>query len=401
MRRALLVILATSLSAFASDWPQWRGPSGQGHCEDKNLPLTWGGADNTNVLWKVSLPKADISQSSPIVWKERVFAMTALNKPEVEHHVTCFQKSDGKQLWDTSVPPGPWLLTDLRGGYCCSTPATDGERVYCVFGSAIIVALDLDGKIVWRKELNPRTFDVAISASPLVYKDTVLLLCDMTAGKSYLIAYDAKTGETKWETKRPTAGFNHSTPLLTEINGKKQLVIASSNALQGVDPENGTVLWFCAAKGDVATPAFGGGLVYSDEGRGNPGVCVDPTGSGDVTKTHLKWTMKGRTNGFNSPLIVGEHLYRLSSDLRCFNVVTGEELWAERLGGDFSPSPIATADGLIYYASSGASWVLKAGPKFELLGKSDLGDPSACSPAVSDGKIILKGNKFLFCVGKK
>lgn len=401
MRWALYCLLMTAFSSLASDWPQWRGPGGQGHSEDKDLPTTWGGADNANVLWKAPLPKADSSQSSPIVWRERVFAMTALNKPAVEHHVTCLQKSDGKQLWDTLVPPGPWLLTDLRGGYCCSTPATDGERVYCVWGSAVVVALDFDGKIVWRKELNPRAFDVAISASPILYKDTVILLCDMNEKKSYLIAYDAKTGETRWEAKRPGAGFNHSTPLVAEINGKKQLMIASSNALQGADPENGAILWWCAAKGDVSTPVFGNGLVYSDEGRGNPGVCVDPTGSGEVTKTHVKWTQKGGTNGFNSPLIVGENLYRISSNLRCWKMASGEELYSERLGGDFNPSPISTADGLIYYASSGMSWVLKAGPKFELLGKSDLGDPSSCSAAVSDGKIFLKGNKFLFCVGKK
>lgn len=352
------------------------------------------------MLWKAALPASDVSQSSPIVCMDRVFAVTAKNKP-LEHHVSCYRAATGEKLWTTLVDPGPWLLTDLRGGYACATPCTDGERVYAVFGSSVIVALDYDGKILWRKNIEPRNFDVAISSSPQVYKDTVLLLCDQNNKASFLIAYDAKTGETRWSVKRPEAGFNHSTPLLAKVGDIDVLLVPAAHALQGIDPNNGSVLWWALGKGDVCTPVMAGTLVYSDDGRGGAGLCVDTTGSGDVTKTHVKWTLKGRTNGMNSPLIVGEHLYRLSSSVRCFKLATGEEVWAERLGGDFNPSPISTADGLIYYASAGPSWVFRAGEKFELLGKSDLGEPSSCSPAVANGRLYLKGGKSLFCIGKK
>lgn len=387
--------------AGATDWPQWRGPTGLGYSEDKDLPLHWDAKSGENILWKTPLPKSDTAQSSPIVWRDKVVVTTSTNKPP-EHRVTCYGMADGKQLWETVVPPGPWILTDLRGGYACSTPATDGQRVYAVFGSAVIVALNLsDGSLAWRNEISPRAFDVAISSSPLLYKDTVILLCDQTGKTSFIIAYEAASGKTRWEEKRPTVGFNHSTPVIAQVGGKPQMFISASNALQGVDPANGKLLWWCASKGDVSTPAFGGNLVYTDEGRGGPGICVDPTGTGEVGKTHLKWSIKTGTNGFNSPIILGERLYRISASLRCYKLDTGEEVWAERLGGDFSPSPVATADGRLYYASAGPSWVIKPGDKFELLGKSDLGEPGAASPAVSDGRMILKGSKTLFCIGKK
>ncbi len=388
----------------ASEWPQWRGPTGMGLSEERDLPTTWGGAENIAVRWKSPLPHADASQSSPIVWGDRVFVTTALNRP-VEHHVTCYRVSDGERLWDTLVPPGPWLLSDLRGGYACATPATDGERVYVQFGSAVLVALDFAGNIQWRREIEPHAFDVAIASSPLVHQGKVILLCDQTDKKSFIAAFDAKTGVTAWQQPRPDAGFNHSTPLLTTIDGKPGskplLLVSASHALQGLDPADGSVLWWCRSKGDVSTPVRAGNLVYTDEGRGGPGICVDLTGMGDVSATHRKWTIANGTNGMDSPIIVGDFLYRTSVALRCYRLATGEEVWSQRLGGDFPASPIATADGLIYYASAGKSWVIRAGPTFELVGSSDLGDASSCSPAVAHGCIFLKGATTLFCIGKK
>jgi outer membrane protein assembly factor BamB len=130
-------------------------------------------------------------------------------------------------------------------------------------------------------------------------------------------------------------------------------------------------------------------------------MCIDPAGSGELTAAHLKWTLKSGINGMNSPLIVGDYLYRISSTLRCYRLATGEEVWNHRLSGDFNPSPISTADGLIYYASAGMSWVIKAGPAYEQLAANDLGEPSSCSPAVANGRIFLKSDAHLFCIGAK
>jgi outer membrane protein assembly factor BamB len=413
---ALTVLFAVT-TASAADWPSWRGPTGQGICDEKDLPLTWGGKDESGVLWKVPLPgveeKAtqDKNQSSPIVSKGRVFVAMSYWPKDVttkdavpEHHVACYQASDGKPLWDVTIPPGPWKLTDLRGGYTAPTPATDGERVYVVFGSSVIAALDFDGKSVWRKEIKPFDFDVAIGSSPIVYEDTVIYQCDQVNKSSRLLAYDRKTGDIKWEEKRPKQNFSHSTPVLAKIKDKMQLLVAASNALQGVDPASGKVLWWCDAAGDTMSPVYGGGLVYCDSGRGGIGVCVDPTGEGDVTKTHLRWKEAQVPEGFSSPVIVGEYVYRVHNPgiLKCWKLDDGEVAINERLNGvSTASSPFATPDGRIYFASAGKSFVLTAGPKLDILATNDLGDASEASPAVSDGKIFLKGNKFLYCIGKK
>jgi outer membrane protein assembly factor BamB len=412
----LAFFLATT-TALAADWPSWRGATGQGICTEKDLPLTWGGKDETGVLWKVYLPgveeKAtqDKNQSSPIVAKGRVFVTTSYWPKGVkpadtipEHHVTCYKVSDGKQLWDVTVPAGPWKNGDARGGYTAPTPAADGEQVYVVFGSSVIAAFDFEGKSIWRKEIKPFDYDVAVGSSPIVYEDTIIYQCDQVNKSARLLALDRKTGDVKWEEKRPKQNFSHSTPVLVKIKDKPQLLVAASNALQGVDPASGKVLWWCDAAGDTVSPVYGGALVYCDSGRGGRGVAVDPTGTGDVTKTHLKWKVAQVPEGFSSPVIVGDYVYRVHNPgiLKCWKLDTGEEVINERLNGiATAASPITTPDGRIYFASAGKSCVLKAGPTLDILATNDLADASQASPAVSDGRIILKGSRFLYCIGKK
>ena len=413
----VLSVLFVPLPTRAGDWPGWRGPTGQGISDDKDLPLTWSAKTGENILWKVRLPgqdgktKQDQNQSSPIVARGKVFVTASYWRAGVEpakeypeHHVVCYDAADGKQLWDAKVEPGPWKLTDLRGGYTAPTPACDGERVYVVFGSSVIAALSLDGKPLWRKEIVPFDFDVAIGSSPVVYRETVLLQCDGIKKSSRLVAFDRRTGAVKWEQKRPQNDFSHSTPVLVRVGDREQLLVAASNAVQGVDPADGTVLWWCAGKGDTVSPVLGAGVVYCDSGRGGPAVAVDPTGSGDVTASHLKWKVAVVPEGFSSPVIVGGYLYRLHNPgiLKCWKLATGELAFGERLEGiSTASSPFATPDGRTYLASAGKTFVLKAGPKLEVLAVNDLGDASPASPAASGGRIYLKGREQLYCVGKK
>src|SRR5262245_17455378 len=284
------LLLACAGAAAAGNWPGWRGPTGMGQTDEKELPLNWGGPKAENVIWKAPLfadfdkVRLDQNQSSPIVWGERV-VVTASHWPagvgterHPEHHVLCFRRGDGRQLWDTKVPPGPWLLKGLRGGYTAPTPASDGERVYVLFGSAVLAALDLDGRLLWRKPIVPHQFDVAVGTSPVLYRGKVLLQCDQVNRQSRLLAFDGRSGELAWEKRRPDTGFSHSTPVVATDRGQVQLLVAASGAVQGVNPANGDVIWWCAAHGDTASPVLGGpGLVYCDSGRGGPGVAVDPT----------------------------------------------------------------------------------------------------------------------------
>jgi outer membrane protein assembly factor BamB len=418
------IALVAWTSAAAEDWPGWRGPNGMGQSAEKGLPVVWGGKDNQNILWKAPLlagtadVRLDQNQSSPVVRGDRVFVTLSFwptkavpEKEHPEHHVVCFRTADGQRLWDTKVPPGPWRLTDLRGGYTAPTPAADGERVYVLFGSSVAAALDMEGKIVWRKEITPFAFDVAMGVSPVLYKDTILVAWDQTDKSSRMIALDKKSGEVKWEKKRPTTDWAHSTPTLAEVKGKTQLLVASAAALQGLDPETGETLWSCASGdkpariGDTVSPILAGGLVYADSGRGGPGIAVDPTGTGDITKTHRKWTVSKVSDGsIGSPVAVGEYLFRLTSPdiLRCWRLEDGQEMFAERLPAVSAvPSPVATADGRIYLASAGKSYVIAAGPKLDVLGVSDLNDASHASPAIAEGRLFLRGRRSLYCVGNK
>ena len=350
--------------------PVGAGPTGMGITQEKDLPLTWSGKENSNLLWKSPLPgtggkaKFDHNQSSPIVWGDRLFLIMVYWPEGVgqseypEHHVACYATADGKQLWDKKIEPGPWQLKDLRGGYSCSTPCTDGERVYALFGSSVLAALDFDGKLQWRKEIAPYGWDVAIGTSPILYKDTVLVLADAASSKnSRLIAYDAKSGEIRWEQKRPTSSFSHSTPVVVDVKGKPQLLIASSNALQGANPADGKLIWWVKQKCDVPTPVLSKGIVYSEDGRGGNGIAVDPTGEGDVTKTMVKWRTKQIPEGYSSPIVAGEYVYRMHNPgvLKCWKLATGEEIYTGRMpaGLDGSVSPIVTPEDRLYFICGG------------------------------------------------
>lgn len=415
------IVAAIGSTAWAEDWPNFRGPTGMGLSASKSLPLTWGGKSDENIAWKVSLLTADEkvrfdnNQSSPIVAGGAVYVTMSFwpaastTKEFPEHHVVAFDASSGKRLWDTTVPPGPWLLSDLRGGYTAPTPAADGERVYTLFGSSVIAAIDKKGEIVWRKEIRPHSFDVAIGTSPVLYKDMVLVICEMTRG-SRLIAFDKATGTVRFSQDREGADWTHATPVLTKVAGRDQLLVAGANALQGIDPDTGALIWWANVTdspksriGDAPSPAHGAGVVYIDSGRGGPGISVDPTGTGDVTKSHVKWKSPTVSdNSLGSPLIVGDYLYRLQSPgvLKCFKLPGGELQYSERLQDATPAVSLFAAGDRIYLANAGKSFVVRQGPTFELLGTSSLGDSSQSSPAVANDRIYLRGRMHLYCIGK-
>jgi outer membrane protein assembly factor BamB len=246
----------------------------------------------------------------------------------------------------------------------------------------------------------------------VLFDDTVLMLCAMTDRKdSKLVAYDKADGSIRWEAALPQAGFAHSTPVKIDVEGKPQLVIVASGGgesdrgIQSLDPRNGAVLWWCRGGGEASSAAFGAGIVYCDNGRGGPGIAIDPSGSGDVTKTHIKWRVNQVPEAIGSPIIVGQRVYRLHTPnvLKCWNAETGEQVYAQRLDRLTSTwaSPIADGAGRLYFATSGVSHVIQSGDEFSSLAINDLGDPNHASPAVASGKLFLVGTRHVYCVAVK
>jgi len=422
-----LVLLFFSQVGQAGDWPGWRGPTGLGYTDEKDLPLTWNGKTGQNILWKATLygdertnPEASSpGWSCPIVWRDRVFITTAewpsellkegrkgeiARKDFARHHVLCYQASDGKLLWDTLVPPGKCLVEGYYHGYAVPTPVTDGEHVFALFGSAVIVALDFDGKIVWREELpRQRDVDYGVCSSLVLHDDSVILVGIAEAG---LRALYKKTGQVKWEQKRREK-TRFSTPILVRIDGRVQLIHLASGWVQGINPANGDLLWSCQAPVNQGSPAFGSGLLFVDPGVGGKasGTAIDPTGTGDVSKSHVKWQVNNVPDAAGcSPIVIGDYVYRAGNPgiIKCWKLADGELVYEERLTR-VSPcsSPIATPDGRIYIAGSSRSYVIKAGPRMEILATNDLNDgPGYTTPAVSDGRIFIKGKAYLWCIGK-
>lgn len=406
-----LLFSFTAAAACAGEWPGWRGPTGVGLSDEKDLPLTWDGKSGQNVIWKVSL-KGLTGHSSPIVFGDRLFLTTAAKQTREQekaqevpdHFVACYQVSDGKLLWNTSVPPGK--QTAGYAIYAVPTPVTDGKAVYAWFGSAVLVALDYDGKILWRQERpGPFKLNPGIDTSPVLFRDTLLLLCDQGGGMGWLQALGKATGEVKWEQKRPKVSVTNSTPVLIRVNDKPELIVAASEQLQGLDPATGDLIWFCKARGFGSSPAYGSGLLYSDSGNGERAVVVDPTGKGDVTATHMKWHVDKVPSQYGSAVISGDYVYRATDkgQILCWKLSTGEQLFtADAKGVSKLSSPVAMSDGRVYFASSDTSYVIKAGPTFEVLATNNLkaGD-NAASAAIADGKLFIRGNEFLYCIGKK
>jgi outer membrane protein assembly factor BamB len=416
---ALLIVPGAGSQPRAENWPQFRGPTGLGYSSDAGLPIRWGGPKGENVAWKS--PLVGEGHASPIVWGDRLYVSTAFWPPNVqqrekvipEHHVLCYRTSDGRLVWDKQVPPGPWLRNDFRsgpaGGYACPTPTTDGRLIYSAFGSAVLAAMDLEGRIVWRKELVPYTFDVTVGSSPILYRDTLILWEAMTRPQdSRVVAFDRRTGQLRWESKLPETGFGHSTPIVIRVGGADQMLVAAGGmspvaaALQSLDPAGGRRLWWCRGAGETASPAYGAGVVYFDSGRGGPGTAVDPTGRGDVSASHVKWTIGQVPEGIGSPTIVDRYVYRLHSPgvLKCWDVRDGHEVYAKRLEGISSTwaSPIVDPRGRLYFATAGKSYVLAAGPEFKVLAVNDLGDGNHPSPAASGGSLYFVGMKNVWCI---
>jgi outer membrane protein assembly factor BamB len=411
----LAIVVTSAAVASAADWPCFRGPGQRGLSSDTGLPITWSA--NSNVAWKTELPGP--GSSSPIVVGDRVFVTCysgyATDRQDrknagalknLKRHVLCLDRAGGKVLWTRAIPatgPEAPLQTYLNlHGYASSTPSSDGKRVYVFFGTSGVIAFDLDGKQLWQKSVGKDTHGWGSASSPVLYKDLVIVNASVESGA--LVALDRMTGAEAWRVKDMSETW--STPVLVPVpGGKTELVLSASRKLFGFDPEKGKELWHANSFDWYVcpTPVAHDGVVYALQN--STCVAVRAGGRGDVTKTHTLW-QKGLGSVVSSAVYFNGYLYFAAGTALCLKAADGAEVYRERLRpdpGDIYAAPVA-ADGKIYYVSRQAgTHVVAAGPEFKLLAHNTLAPDTSVfngSPAVSNSQLLLRSDRFVYCLGK-
>ena len=402
-RFVLLPALALNFStpSFAEDWPGWRGPRGDGTIIDSSAPVKWSLPDN--LVWK--LPIEGKGHASPIVIGEKLFLVTAIEKDK-SRKLLCIDRKKGREIWRTDVLKSPFERVHRLNSRSSSTPCSDGKRIYVSFLDAThmyVAAYDLDGKKLW--EVRPGVFSSihGYCSSPILWKDTVIINGDHD-GPGYLVALDKKTGKTIWKIDRPNNTRSYCTPIIREIDGRNQLILSGSLCVASYDPDNGKLHWISDGPTEqyVASMVYNGNLLFMTCGFPKRFMqAIKPTGSGNVTKTHVAWQTTKGCSYVPSPVAVGPYFLVVADNgvASCFVAKTGERLWMERLKGGHSAS-LLTVNGLVYFLSDGGIMtVVKPGPKFEILAENKVGENTYASPIVSKGNLFIRGEKNLFCIG--
>lgn len=402
---ALLIVSFAAAPSHGENWPQWRGPQRTGVTADRGAPTVWSPTEN--VVWKTPLPGT--GTSNPIVWDRRLFITASDGRDQGELHVFCFDRDTGRELWHRRLWGTAPTLFYPKNGMAGPSPVTDGRHVWAFFGSGDVFCFDVDGGLVWQRSLAAEYGEFenrfAATSSPLLYDGLLIVQCDHY-GASYLVAIDAATGANRWKADRPEVWLSWSSPQTVRVGDRDELIVAGSEKLDGYDPHTGERLWTVRglARECIPTPVLADGLLISDSGPNGVHAAVRPGGRGDVTDTHVVWRNDRGTSFVPSPIVVGRRYY-LAEDkgiLSCLDTATGELVWRKRLGGKFTASPVA-ADGKLYFTDeAGVTYVLDAAADdYAELARNELGEDVHTSPAVAEGRIFIRTDRHLVCLGAK
>lgn len=426
MKAALLLAfaLAFALAARAENWPRFRGPTGQGVSSEKNLPLEW--SPEKGICWKT--PITGEGWSSPIVWGDRVF-VTTVTEAGTQGRVLALDRASGRVLWDQQVFELVPLRKESKNSYATPTPVTDGRHVFAVFGDGSMAALDFAGGVVWTNREVQFYSRHGLGASPTLHEGLLIMPFDGSnrmpqAGqwpqvsdeerlgwqipwdKAFVAALDAATGRRVWTGRRGRSRIAHVTPNVLVEDGRALVISPAGDAIQAFDAKTGELVWTVYSQGEGVTPGFvlADGIIITASGFEKTTLrAVKSGGKGDVTATHIAWEQRKGTPNQPSLLFVKPHLYTVTDGgvVHCFDAATGEVIYAERIGGNHSASPVY-ADGRIYFLSeTGESAVIAAGPEFKILARNSLGgERCQASIAVSQGCLFIRSDKHLFCIGQ-
>jgi outer membrane protein assembly factor BamB len=419
MRFRITLLALATLAPFGSpradDWPAWRGPTGQGHSAETNLPLEW--SETKNVKWKVPLEFQGFS--TPIVLGEKIF----LTQGSVGGHtrsLLCLSRKDGSELWRTEVPYAAKETSWKPEWYANASPVTDGERVVVSFGSAGMFCYDLEGKEIWKRDdLGTWEHKFGNGASPVLHENLAILWCgpNEKQGRNFLIAVDKRTGKTVWEHDEKFGSWG--TPLIVEVDGQPQLLLSTgpdkkneenpaAAYLKGFDPGTGKELWFAQGVNSYqyASPLYADGVAVAMSGYGGSAIAVKVEGSGDITENRL-WRQAKAIQRVGTGVIVDGHVYIVEDNgvPHCYDLRTGEEVWqVQERAGNGTWGSIVHADGRLYvFMKNGETVVLDAKPQYKVLARNPLGrgQSANASPAVSDGEIFLRTFSHLWCIAEE
>lgn len=402
-RHFAICIAFSLLLAFpvrAEEWPQWRGPRGDGTSTENSIPIHWSATQN--IRWKASI--AGIGHSSPIVWADRIFLTTCLEDTQ-QRLLLCLDRVTGKLLWQREVLKAPLEQKHVLNSYASATPATDGRHVWVAFFDKPrieLVCYDFSGNEIWRRSPGEFHSVHGFCSSPVLYRDRVILNCDQDA-PACIVAYDRETGNEIWRADRPNRTRSYCTPIIRTLAGREQLLLSGSKCVASYDPNTGKQLWIL----DGPTEQFVAGLVATDGivfmTGGFPTLhlmAIDPDGSGNVTRTKVLWHDHRGASYVPSPIASGDYFFLVSDDgiATCWQARTGKMMWKHRLGPHHSASPVS-AGGILYFtADDGETFVFKALPKFKLLATNALGEECHASPAISHRQLFIRTLAHLYCI---
>ena len=408
---ALLIISSLTATGLAANWPQWRGPDGSGISNEKNLPAAW--TPTTNIKWKAAIPGR--GHSSPIVWGNRVFVTTAVEGDVVpgakavkhmndgkeflhpdsigadrkhQFKVIALNRESGKVVWEAVAWEGtPYDNRHRKSSYAASTPATDGKMVYAFFGTEGLYAYDFNGKLAWKAQLgNLGTVGMGTGTSPILFDNLVIVQCDEDNGEgSFIVALDKKTGKEAWRTPRKVQ-VSWSTPLLVKTATRSELITSGTETVISYDPATGKELW--RHKGvesnAIPSPVANSDMVFLVAGfPAKVAMAIKLGGNGDLTGTpNVPWKYAKGTAYVPSPILYGDYLY-LTTDrgiLTCIDAKTGEVKYEGGripIPATFTASPVAFEGKILMTSEDGDTFMVKAGPKHEILGTNSIGEPAS------------------------
>jgi outer membrane protein assembly factor BamB len=444
MKRLILLsffVIFIPIGVSAQNWPQFRGPGAAGVAETRGAPVMFDAAKASNMRWKTEIP--GLAHSSPVAWGNKIFVTTAISsnpKPETRFglfgdvapvkddprhtwKIYALDSQTGKILWEQTASEGvPKVKRHPKSTHADSTPATDGKYLVALFGSEGLFCFDLNGKLLWKTDLGvldsgwfyDADYQWEHGSSPIIYKNLVIVQADLQE-KSFIAAYDLKTGKEIWKTMRDEIS-SWGTPTVYEGKTRAELITNGSKAIRGYDPLTGKELWKLTPNSEITTPTpfVANDLIYVTSGYApiQPIYAIRPGANGDISlkdgkesNEFIAWSKQRGGPYMPTPVVYGDYLYTCSNQgvFTAYNAKTGERIYQERLGGKggaFTASPVASDNKIYLSSEDGDVFVVKAGPKYELLATNPVGEVMMATPALSSGLLIVRGVNHLFAFGE-